>query len=78
MKAMRTLIIVITLVVNSDGLNLPPFFTQDMNQHTLTEIEETITHAKTQVQQLTREARIGQLKRQPGSSLIETFEHKVK
>jgi len=47
------------------------------NKDTLTEIEDTITTAKTQVQQLTREARTGQLKRQPGSSLTETFEHKV-
>lgn len=37
MKAMQTLSLVSTLVVASNGLNLPPFFIQDMNQHTLVE-----------------------------------------
>ena len=37
MKAMRTLLLVSIIARASLGLNLPPFFTKDMNQHTLVE-----------------------------------------
>lgn len=48
-----------------------------VEQHTILQVQDIIAGAKAEVRDLTHKARQNTLERQPGASMIETFEQKV-